>query len=401
MSRLSLRGSREFRERNMKLHNISLSSLWRRKARMLFLLFGLIIAVGTVVILTNISEVMNADIATKLDEYGANILIVPRSNDLSLSYGGMSVAGVSFDSGQLVESDAERIMTIKNKKNIKIVAPKLLNLGTIPGGVALVVGVDFGQEVALKKWWSIIGEAPAGENEALIGSEVKRKLSAGLNQEIFIEGEPFKVTGILEETGSQDDGLVFIDIKQARGIFNKPLAISLIEVAALCYDCPIEEIVAQTSAKLPNAKVTAIRQTIDAKMQTVQHLESFSFGLSIVIILIGALIVFTTMTASVSERTREIGIFRAIGYRKSHIMHIILLEAALISTLAGLLGHSLGIVIAKATAPLIGVDSVSVGWNGSIFLLALLGSIALGMASSLYPAYRASRLDPSSALRAL
>ncbi len=385
----------------MKLHNISLSSLWRRKARMLFLLFGLIIAVSTVVILTNISEVMNTDIATKLDEYGANILIVPRSNDLSLSYGGMSVAGVSFDAGQLVESDAERIMTIKNKKNIKIVAPKLLNLGTIPGGVALVVGVDFTQEIALKKWWSIIGEAPAGENEALIGSEVKRKLSAGLNQEIFIEGEPFKVTGILEETGSQDDGLVFIDIKQAREIFNKPLAISLIEVAALCYDCPIEEIVAQTSAKLPNAKVTAIRQTIDAKMQTVQHLESFSFGLSIVIILIGALIVFTTMTASVSERTREIGIFRAIGYRKSHIMHIILLEAALISTLAGLLGHSLGIVIAKATAPLIGVDSVSVGWNGSIFLLALLGSIALGMASSLYPAYRASRLDPSSALRAL
>jgi putative ABC transport system permease protein len=368
---------------------------------MLFLLLGLIIAVSTVVILTNISQVMNADIATKLDEYGANILIVPRSNDLSLSYGGMSVAGVSFDAGQLVESDAERIMTIKNKKNIKIVAPKLLNLGTIPGGEALVVGVDFAQEIALKKWWSIIGEAPAQENEALIGSEVKRKLSAGLNQEIFIEGQPFKVTGILEETGSQDDGLVFIDIKQAQEIFNKPSAISLIEVAALCYDCPIEEIVAQTSAKLPNAKVTAIRQTIDSKMQTVQHLESFSFGLSIVIILIGALIVFTTMTASVSERTREIGIFRAIGYRKGHIMHIILLEAAVISALAGLLGHSLGILIAKTTAPLIGVDSVSVGWNGSIFLLALLGSIALGMISSFYPAYRASRLDPSSALRAL
>ncbi len=344
----------------MKLYHISLNSLWRRKTRMVFLFIGLIIAVSTVIILLNISQAMNADIVKKLDEYGANILVTPKTDDLSLSYGGMAVSGVSFDLKQLSNSDVESILTIKNKKNIKIIAPKLLNIGQVQSKKVLVVGVNFEQEIALKKWWTIIGRSPTKPDEAMIGADVKRKLSLGLNQAILINGQPFKIVGILEETGSQDDGLIFIDLAESQRLFNKPALISLIEVAALCYDCPIEEIVAQTSDKLPNAKVMAIQQTINSKMATIQQFQNFSIGISIVIMLVGALIAFTTISASVSERKMEIGIFRSIGFRQRHIMKIILLEAFLISGLAGLFGYVMGLFIASRTAPLLGAQSAIV-----------------------------------------
>lgn len=385
----------------MKLYDISLNSLWRRKARMLFLLIGLTIAISTVIILVNVSRAMNADIAQKLDEYGANILIVPKTDELSLSYGGMTVSGISVDQKELNNQDIHKIRTIKNKENLSIVAPKLLNVAEVQSRQVMVVGVDFGAETALKKWWKIIGAEPNGEGEALIGTEVKRKLNLGLNQAFQLNGQTFKVSGILEETGSQDDGLIFIDLKKAQLLFKKPAVISLIEVAALCYDCPIEEIVAQTSDKLPGAKVTAIRQSILTKMEAVQHFGKFSLGISVVILLVGALIVFTTMSASVNERKKEIGVFRSIGFRQRHIMQVILLEALILSGLAGLIGYLFGFLVAKNAAPLIGVENLTVNVDGMMFLFALVLSVIIGMGAAFYPAIKASRLDPTIALRAL
>ncbi|NIO79396.1 MAG: FtsX-like permease family protein, partial [Candidatus Aminicenantes bacterium] len=216
-----------------------------------------------------------------------------------------------------------------------------------------------------------------------------------------INGQPFKIVGVLEETGSQDDGLIFIDLAESQRLFNKPALISLIEVAALCYDCPIEEIVAQTSDKLPNAKVMAIQKTINSKMETIQQFQNFSIGISIVIMLVGALIAFTTISASVSERKMEIGIFRSIGFRQRHIMKIILLEAFLISGLAGLFGYVMGLFIASRTAPLLGAQSAIVFFNGKIFLFSMVLSIIVGISAAIYPAFKASRLDPTVALRAL
>jgi len=79
---------------------LPLNNLARRKGRMALLVLGLTIGVATdVVTLVAITETMQADVAVKLDEYGANILIVPKANDLSLSYGGVTVASAAFDVG--------------------------------------------------------------------------------------------------------------------------------------------------------------------------------------------------------------------------------------------------------------------------------------------------------------
>lgn len=386
----------------MTLQNISLNNLRRRKTKMLFLVLGLVIAVSTVVTLITVSRIMNADIGTTLDEFGANIIIVPKSDDLSLTYGGMSVSGVSFDVKELTEDDAKAIRTIKDSENISIVAPKLLNAAKVQKKDVLIVGVDFDAEVRLKKWWTIVGKKPTESTDALIGSEAKNKLLLGLNQTFEVNGTMFKVTGILEPTGSQDDGIVFIHLHEAQKLFGKEKQLSLIELAALCYDCPIEEIVRQAGEKLPGAKVMAIRQTINSKMEAMHRFEHFSLGISVVVLFVGALIVFANMTASVNERTREIGIFRAIGFRQTHIMRIILTEAFITSLAAGLTGYFAGFGLSKFVTPFV------VGTSGSQISISyvLLGSsvglaVFVGLASSIYPAYKASRLDPTVALRAL
>lgn len=386
----------------MKLYHISLNNLRRRKAKMLFLVLGLTIAVTTVVTLVTVSGVMNADIAGKLDEFGANILIVPKSDELSLNYGGLAISGVSLDVQKLSGEDTKKIRTIKNSENIKIIAPKLLNVATIVERDVLVVGVDFAQELQLKKWWRSSGKPPSNEHQVIIGVEVRDALQLNLNESFEIKGERFTVAGILEPTGSQDDGVLFIDLKLAQRLFGKPSEVSLIEVAALCYDCPIEEIVRQTSEKLPGAKVMAIRQTIESKMEAMHRFEHFSYGISAVIILVAALIVGTNMTASVNERTREIGVFRAIGFRRTHVMKIILTEAFLTSFLAGVIGYGVGVILSKLITPMLTMNGAGdISLNYALFGFSVALAVAVGLLSSIYPAYKASRLDPTVALKAL
>jgi len=110
----------------MRLTDVTLRNLRRRVGRKLLLMLGLTIGVATVVALVAITGTMQADVANKLDEYGANILIVPKANDLSLSYGGVTVASATYDVGELTVADLGRIETIKNARNISVIAPKVV-----------------------------------------------------------------------------------------------------------------------------------------------------------------------------------------------------------------------------------------------------------------------------------
>lgn len=386
----------------MKLHNISFQSFRRRKAKTFFLIIGLVVAAASVVTLMTVSHSINKSIAKNMDEFGANILIVPKSDEIRLNYGGMNVSGISIGDKELTNRDLDLIRTIKNKDNISIVSPKLINVGNVNDKNLLIVGVNLNDEFRLKKWWKFSGFKPTKKNEIVIGSEINKKLNSGLQKEIKINDKIFIVSAVLESTGSEDDNVIFMDLSESQVLFNKKNSLSMIEVAALCYDCPIEEIVKQTSSKLPGAKVTAIRQAIESKMEATHRFEQFSLGLSIIILIISGLIVFANVSASVNDRTREIGIFRAIGFKQAQIIKIILLEILFASAIAGLLGFVAGILSSKLIVPVISMSKeTAVLYDHNLLLISMALSIAVGFISSIYPAYRASRLDPTIALRSL
>ena len=386
----------------MRLKDISINNLRRRKGKVFFLILGLTIGITTVVTLTSVTRMMNEDIANKLDEFGANILILPRSDDLSLSYGGMSVGGVSVDAQTLMNSDVPKISQIEVRENISTVSPKLIGTVEMEGKKISLMGVLFEEELRLKKWWKIHGSKPKSRDEVLIGNEVAVRLFKSTGDTLAINGKSVKVSGVLDETGSQDDFLIFGDLAFVQETMKKQGGLSLIEVSAFCNTCPIEEIVSQISKQLPHAKVTAIKQTLQTKMEALDHFKRFSVGISIIVLLIGSLIVFTNMMASVNERKREIGIFRAIGFRKSHVIRIIFLEALIVGLIAGIVGYALGLGISHIIGPMItGVKGGSLFIDPLLALGAIFLSSLIGILSSAYPAIHASKMDPTTALRAL
>jgi putative ABC transport system permease protein len=219
---------------------------------------------------------------------------------------------------------------------------------------------------------------------------------------LSINERTVRITGVLDETGSQDDYLIFGDLSFVQEAVQKPEVLSLIEVSAFCNTCPIEEIVRQISIELPHAKVTAVKQTIQTKMDTLDHLKKFSLGISVIVLFIGGMIVFTNMMASVNERKREIGIFRSIGFRRSHIIQIIFLEAFIMSLIAGVLGFILGQVLSQVFGPIVtGIEPGKWSLDPKLAVSAVFLSVLIGILSSAYPANHASKMDPTDALRSL
>lgn len=385
----------------MRLTDISIKNLMRRKAKAGFIMAGLVVGVATMVAVIGFVRSMTAEINHKMERYGANILILPKTEDLQLSYGGIYLGGVSFDVEQIRQADLQRLASIKNAANIAATGPTLLGVVSANNRKVLLAGIDMGSVDILKPWWTLSGKRPDSTG-LLAGAKTARLMNLTIGQDVDINGRPMPVVGILGATGSQDDDLLFTELPAAQQILGKQGQISMVEVAALCNACPVEEMVQQISGVLPDAKVMAIQQVVKGRMDTLHRFSAFSIGMSAVVILVGSLVVLTTMMSSVRERKEEIGIFRAMGFRKSHIMKIIFSEAAIISGPAGLIGYLAGTgATFLAVRFFSGLEHASVIFDPVLCGGAIVLAVVVGLTASVYPAIMAARLDPNTALRSL
>jgi len=385
----------------LKLTGIAVRNLERRKARMAFLIVGLLVGVATVVALLSLTSAMSADIQHKMENYGANILLTPKSNDLSLTYGGISLGGVSVDTRELHQEDLGRIYSIPNNRNISAVAPKVLGAVEMNNEKVLLMGVDHGVEFHLKRWWVLNGEPITRVDQVVAGTSVAEKFGLAPGAHVELNGQAFQVSGILQETGSQDDNLLIAALPVAQKLLNKEGVVSFVEVAALCADCPVEDMVNQITTVLPGVKVNAIQQVVKTRMHALDQFQTFSLAVSLIVLFVGSLVVFVTMMGSVNERCHEIGIFRALGFRKHHVVRLILTEATIVSVIAGIAGFVIGTLVAKGLLPLFVEASHAVHWDFQLGILALTLAVVLGALAAVYPALHASKLDPADALRTL
>lgn len=419
----------------MRISTIALANLRRRKAKALFLVVGISIGIATVTALLSLSSLIREEIGLQLDQFGANIIVVPRSNNLQLDYGGISVSGISFDTNQLSDQDVERLKEIPYRNRLSVVAPKILGAGEVEGQQVLLAGVDFSNELKLKRWWRLVGEKPASERDLLLGYDAAKALSVIepshadtsvpvtgtdsivieetgghkhaaeskafkiVRDRLTVSGREFRVAGVLQPTGGREDAFLMGSLGSVQSILGRPNQLSLIEVSALCKDCPVEDIVGQIAGKLPNAKVTALQQSVRSRTETVERLARFAFAVSGVVLLIGALMIFTTMMGAVVERTKEIGVLRAIGFRRSHIIKGLMLEVMVISVAGGVLGWAAGLLASWALLPYFSQTGLGFEVDPTLGLAAVAAALLIGALSSLYPTLRAARLDPTEAVR--
>ncbi|MCB2186181.1 MAG: FtsX-like permease family protein [Deltaproteobacteria bacterium] len=387
----------------MTLRDIAILNLRRRWGKALFVLAGLTLGVATLVGLVSLADGLAEQINGNLQRYGPNILVTPRSQELVLNYGGLKLGGFSLGPKELRQVDLVRINQIEYSANVGTVWPVSLGKVEVHGKSVLLAGVEFSKAGILKPWWMLRGAVP-GNRQFIAGSEAARVLGLKIGDQVELKGQTWTVSGILEPSGSQDDGLLFAPLVPTQRLFGKVGLISMVEVAALCNNCPIEAMVEQIGGVLPGAKVVSIQSVVEARVKALEHYRDFSLGVAGLVALLSGLVVLVTMMMSVKERTEEIGVFRAIGFRKSHVIRVVLTEAFLLSLVAGVLGCLVGVGAARVILPFF-----SEGGDVYFYLLfdplvSGIGvglSVVLGLLASLYPAWLAAKMDPSEALRAL
>jgi putative ABC transport system permease protein len=247
--------------------------------------------------------------------------------------------------------------------------------------------------------------------KVLVGSDLVKKLDAEVGGTIKLHGKTFEVIGILDKTLTAPDNEVFVSLEDGQKLFVKTLpaavaaTIDIDTLASQIVVYPEDGVNPETLAKTLRKKVDGIQATgpktfQDQVVSATKLLSSIILGIALISLLVGGLSVVNTMTMAVSERTREIGVRKAIGATSGTIMRQFVAESGVIGMMGGLLGLGIGCLLAYVFNAA-GNDS-----GTQLFLVTTrlaLGSVSfalvLGILSGLYPAWHAARLNPVQALR--
>ena len=387
----------------MNLFTISLKNMWRKPTKTSLLLLVFSLGVMSIVALYQVSLVVGVSLEQKLTAFGANIVVKPSTETLSVSYGGFHMGDMLLDVKDLQEAETTAaIRSIALNDRISVVAPKLVTMLKLDELAIAVVGVKWEDELGIKSYWATDGAFPQQPDEILIGSLAAKKLGIRTGDTLPLYNQAFKISGTLLETGSDDDSVILMDLGRLQEMLGQPGAISFVEVSALCAGCPIEDIVAQIQTNLPKTSVIALQNIVNQRMSSVHFVQKLALSISLVILVTASAMVGLSMLSSVNERRKDIGILRSLGYGKSRVFMIFCLEAGLIGALAGAVGYLVGFGASVKTLEFL---SLADGARPvfSIAQLAVCVSIfpMITILSALYPAWRGASVEPSQALVSL
>ncbi|SOB59226.1 ABC transporter permease [Pseudodesulfovibrio profundus] len=387
----------------MNILTIPLRNTRKKWVKTVLLLLVFTLGVTSIVSLNYVSSVVGESLEKKLTAYGANILVTPKRNTLSVSYGGFTMGDMALSVSDLRESEVvANIQSIKMKERIAVVAPKLVAMTKANDAAVGVVGVRWEQEKILKGYWAVNGQFPDAADEILVGAKVADTLGVSAGDKIQLDGASVTVAGVIMPTGSDDDSVVFARMEFAQQHFGSADTVSFVEVAALCAGCPIEEIVAELQEALPGTEIQALQSIVKQRMYSVNFVKQLILTVSLVILLIACCMVGVTMLSSVNERIKEIGLMRSLGFSRAGIFGIFCFEAVLIGLLAGALGYLAGFALSlEVLAALDIAKGATLSFSVGDMALTCLFIVGVSVVSSFFPAWKASSIEPSEALISL
>jgi putative ABC transport system permease protein len=363
------------------------------------------------VLLTSIGEGIHRFVLAEFTQFGTNLITVVPGKTTTFGVSGATISTVR----PLSLADA---IALERLEAIKAVVP-------VVQGNALVEAANksrrtnvIGAGAQVPRVWNIhiaIGRfLPADDYRrarayAVLGSKVRDELfgnTSPLGHRVRVGGRGYRVIGVMEPKGQllgfDLDDAIYLPAARTLELFNREslMEIDLLYAAGVSVDRVVEAITRTLRERHGHEDFTVITQAqmLDV-LNTVLHVLTLGVGaLGGISLLVGAVGILTMMTIAVTERTAEIGLFRALGADTTQILGLFLAEAMGLAALGGLAGLILGIGLGRLLGFLVPALPVYISW--SFVLLAEVMAVAIGLMAGVLPARRAARLDPVEALRA-
>ena len=396
----------------MKLYQLVVKDIMRRKKQVLYASLGVVIGITTIIAVLTIALAGQTNIYGQLEKYGANLMVMPAISDIDIGLGGLSLGTLAVGENyisedklpeirQIADGKIREALNIQDEGDIATIAPKLYMNTRVNGTSVIVVGVHPREERLLKTWWKVSqGKYLEASDEALVGAVAAELLKLNVGDAIALNGGEATITGILEETGSNEDYQVFVPLETAQKAFDKEGFVSSIDIRALCNACPTSDIASAINENMAGVRGVAVTQIAETEMGMLEKIKGFLFALAAITLAVGCFGVVNTMTTSVHERIKDIGIMRAVGASRNQIMKIFLYEAIIIGIAGGFLGYVAGTLLAYIVGPLI-FGGVAVTYVPQYFLPSLALATFVATIAAVYPAFRASKIKVADSFRSL
>jgi putative ABC transport system permease protein len=383
----------------MNLRKLAWRNLLRRKARAVFTGLGIFLGIGTFVAIASLTAWMEGAVQDQLDRYGANIVVSPRTERLSIGFGDMALDGTEVARSRLSMADSDRIGSIHHKDRLRMIVPFLVAAADASGKTFVWMGLPRQDMADARPWWRIDGFPVRQRGEVGLGAEAAAALDRGPGGTIAAGKRSFRVSGVLRPTGEKEDGMIIADLADVQDLSDAPGAVTYFEVAALCKDCPVEDIVAQIGQALPGARVSAIRQVVESRKARGGPAPPDGIRR------LGHRAPDRRAPGARDGDGRGAGAHpgdrRPAGRRFPGLVHPFAasLGDGLVSFLASLLGAGTGVAAAFIASPAFGIEEPAIAVAPA--LLGVAAGLLLGLAGAVPPARRAAALSPAEAIRSL
>jgi putative ABC transport system permease protein len=406
--------------------SIALQSLWANKLRSVLTLLGVVIGISSVIAVVTFVNGINAYVAEKVFNLGADVFIVSKAPN------------VITNVDQLMDARRRKNIVMEDFEAVREGCRSCKVVGATAGGQGgggrgtVKYGIQTSKDTGIRGWTpsqqriydlDIIAGRGITDSDStnasmvvVIGYDIFENLFSGqdpLNKEIRLDGRVFRVIGLGKKEGKtlgqSRDNYVMMPITTYFKVYGGGRDKYAIRIWAKANDTGTELANAMDETRVimrsrrhlkPGAPDNFEIDTNQTFLSLWANISSGFFavtvGIASIALIVGGIVIMNIMLVSVTERTREIGIRKALGAKKADVLSQFLIESATMATMGGAIGVLFGIAIAKGVTAIIGMPSRIELWS---VIAGLLVSASVGIFFGVYPARRAAELDPIVALR--
>jgi putative ABC transport system permease protein len=402
---------------------VALLSLRSNKLRTALTLVGIVVGVAAVIAVVTIIKGLDQTVATTFSSQGSTVFTISKRPQIITS----REDAVRFNKRKdITQDDAEAIMRLCTscwRTGIAANAPAesikrndQKTEGVLVRGVTLsVIDMD-GRTIAAGRAWTDT-EGDGAREVCVVGTDILDNLFGGataeevVGQELRVAGRPFQIVGVVEPLGKvfgvSRDNVIYVPYPTYQKMYGSHDSLIVFVQARTAEELVWTEDQVRTIMRNRRGKTFSDEEDgfaletqdvfLDLYGKATSNIYIVTIGVAAISLVVGGIVVMNIMLVSVTERTKEIGIRKAVGARQRDILTQFLIEAVTVTALGGALGVLSGFALAYLIALLIGFPML-MSINSAVLGVGV--SSVVGIISGLWPAWRAARLDPIEALRA-